>query len=230
LVNRGRDTEMKNMSKWVLLIGFLVCWGTAEAALENAPLQIQHQEPTLIERNSQFELTFNVPGIDAKDVADAYLFYRLDGEIAYQRQQAALVSSQFSVPLTINDKQATELEYYFEIQLHNGKTVTYPQKNASQGPITVDVVDQQKSERQRRVEATGVDYTILSPDPDATVSQGDVVVALTLFFDAAEVDTANSSFQLLLDGRDVTEEANASDYFYTYSPDNVCSCRPEIKR
>jgi len=212
---------MKNMSKWVLLIGFLVCWGTAEAALENAPLQIQHQEPTLIERNSQFELTFNVPGIDAKDVADAYLFYRLDGEIAYQRQQAALVSSQFSVPLTINDKQATELEYYFEIQLHNGKTVTYPQKNASQGPITVDVVDQQKSERQRRVEATGVDYTILSPDPDATVSQGDVVVALTLFFDAAEVDTANSSFQLLLDGRDVTEEANASDYFYTYSPDNL---------
>jgi hypothetical protein len=212
---------MKNMSKWVLLLVLLMYWGGAEAARNYTPLQMQHQAPTLLERNTQLELTFEVPGLDAKDVADAYLFYRMDGDIAYRQQQAALISSQFKVPITVEDKQATDVEYYFEVQLHNGETVTYPQNNPSQGPISVDVVDQRKSERERRVEKTGVDYTILSPDPDATVSQGDVVVALTLFYDPAEVDTASSSFQLLLDGQDVTEQASASDYFYTYSPDNL---------
>ncbi len=222
MVDSGvRDTAMNNMSKWMLLLGFVMCWGSAEAAFDNGPLQIRHQEPTLIERGSELELTFTVPGIDAKDVADAYLFYRVDGNIAYRQQEASLLSSQFSVPLAVENKQATAVEYYFEVQLHNGETVTYPKNNPAQGPIEVDVVDQRKSERQRRVEATGVDYTILSPDPEATVSQEDVVVALTLFYDAAKVDTANSSFQLLLDGRDITEEANASDYFYTYSPDNL---------
>jgi hypothetical protein len=210
---------MNKTSILLLVLSILMLCSNADAT--GTPYQVQHQEPTFIERHTPFELTFTVPGIDARDVEEAYVFYRVDGEMAYAQKRAALMSSDFNVELLVDDEQATGMEYYFEIHLNNGKKVTYPQNEASSEPIRVEVIDQRKTERQRRVEQTGVDYTILSPDPGNTVSQQDVVVALTLFYDPAEVDTANTSFQLLLNGEDVTERASASDYFYTYSPDNL---------
>ncbi len=213
---------MNKTSRLLLLfIGFFV-WGPATAA-DNGVLQVRHQEPTFVERNTKVDLSFKVPGIDAKDVGEAYLFYRVDGELAYRQKKAALVSSDFTVQLSVDDKQATGLEYYFEIHLNNGEKITYPKNTASQDPVQVEVVEPRETDRERRIKQTGVDYTILSPEAGSTVSRNDVVVALTLFYDPSEIDTANTSFQLLLDGEDVTEQANASDYFYTYSTDDLAA-------
>lgn len=212
---------MNRRNVLLLLLTGLFLWETAAAADNNDMLQVHHQEPTLIERHAAVGLTFKVPGIDANEVQEAYIFYRVDGEIAYRQKKAALLSSSFKVQLSIDDRQATELEYYFEVQLNNGDRLTYPRASASRDPIQVVVVEPRKTEREKRVAQTGVDYTILSPEAGATVSQNDVVVALTLFYDPAEIDTANTSFQLLLDGEDVTDRANASDYFYTYPVDNL---------
>ncbi|WP_441000924.1 hypothetical protein [Fodinibius sp. SL11] len=181
---------------------------------------VQHQKPTLVERNTSFELRFLAPSVNAGDVADAYLFFKTDGDMGYRQKKAALVSSNFLTELTIEDEQASELEYYLQIHLNDGKTITYPNNDGSVSPLSVDIVDPQRSGRQRIVEETGVDYTILSPDPGTTVSKQDVVIALTLFYDPAEIDTS-ASFHMYVDGEDITEEANASDYFYTYSPSNL---------
>lgn len=211
---------MKLTYRLVLFLCLFLAWESA-VAFQDSPLRIRHQEPTMIERHSTVELNFEVPGINANEVEDAYLFYRLEGDIAYRQKKAELLSSRFKVPLTIENIQATEVEYYFEIQLHNGEKVTYPRNVGSRGPVEVDVVARRKSDREERVKQTGVDYTILSPNPDATVSQNDVTVALTLFYDPAEIDTANTSFQMLVDGEDITKQANASDYFYSYAPDEI---------
>lgn len=181
---------------------------------------IQHQKPTFIERYTPFELRFTVSAINANDVADAYVFYKTDGEMGYRQKKAALVSSSFLTELTIEDEQASELEYYLRIHLNSGETISYPSDDASGSPLRVDIVDPQKSERQRIVEETGIDYTILSPDPGSAVSQQDVVVALTLFYDPTEIDTS-ASLRLYVDGENVTEQAYASDYFYTYSSDDL---------
>lgn len=212
---------MNKTSILILLLSILVVCQSAEATNEPKPYQVRHQEPTFVERNSPFELSFSVPGINSKDVEEAYVFYRRDGNVAYNQKRAALVSSDFKVQLSVNDKQTTSLEYYFEVHLNSGEKITYPQNQAVSQPVRVEVVNQRKSERDRRVEETGVDYTILSPDPGNTVAKRDVVVALTLFYDPAEIDTANTNFQMLLDGQDVTGQASASDYFYTYSPDDL---------
>lgn len=212
---------MRKIKIGVLLLICLVSSGLAYGSSLSALLQIRHQKPTIIERNTETTMEFRVPSIDPRDVQEAYLYYRLDGNIAFQQKKANLYSSTFRVPLTVEDRQATELEYYFELQLHNGETVTYPQNINSRNPISVDILGKKKTLRERRVEQTGVDYTILSPDPDATVAQNDVVVAITLFYDTSEVDTSATSFQMLLDGNDVTNEATASNYFYSYSPDNI---------
>lgn len=212
---------MKLTYRLVLFFCFFLAWEGAEAAFQDSPLRILHQEPTMIERHSKVELHFEVPGITANEVKDAYLFYRLEGDIAYRQKKAELLSYRFKVSLTVDNRQATEVEYYFEIQLNNGERVTYPTNLGSRGPVEVDVVAQRKGSREERVAQTGVDYTILSPNPDATVSPNDVTVALTLFYDPAEIDTARTSFEMLVDGEDVTKQANASDYFYSYAPEEI---------
>ncbi|NGP89139.1 hypothetical protein [Fodinibius halophilus] len=219
---------MKKISKWLLLVGFLFGCGFATAATNGASNQIHHQEPSFIERGTTLNLIFNVPGIEPDQVAEAYLFYRHEGDISYKQQKASLNATKFTAPLRVEDRQATEVAYYFEIQLHNGEKVTYPQNVTISSPVTVEVIDERKSARQLRVEKTGVDYTILSPEPGTSISRNDVVIALTLFYDPDEIDADASSFELLLDGRDVTEQANASDYFYTYAPDELSPGKHEV--
>lgn len=212
---------MNRISTLLLVFVIWGIWVNGKGADIIKSFQVQHQAPSFVERNSSFELSFKVPGINAKDVEEAYLYYRPDGDVAYSQKEASLDYSTFNVPLSINDNQVTSLEYYFQIQLKNGESITYPQNQASSNPIRVDVVDKRQSEREKRVEETGVDYTILSPDPDGEVTRQDVVVAITLFYDPAEIDTASSSFRMFVDEENVTEQAYADDYFYTYSPDNL---------
>ncbi len=212
---------MNKLKLLLVTMALLLTWGNVEASANTAPFQVRHQAPAFVERSEPFELTFSVPGINPNDVQEAYVFYRHDGDMGYNQVPARLASSEFKAEFSVDSKQATSMEYYFSIRLNSGKQVTYPSNKASQDPVRVEVVDPHKSERQRRVEDTGVDYTILSPEPGATVGQQDVVVAITLFYDPAEIDTANSSFRMLVDGEDVTSQANASDYFYTYSPDEL---------
>lgn len=204
----------------MLIIGILAV-GTTAVAEVTPHFQVHHQKPAFVERNASFDLSFKAPGIDAKDVEEAYLFYRPDGDKAYSQKEASLVSSTFNASLTIRDKQTTGVEYYLRVQLRNGETLTYPANEAPGDPVRIEVIEKRKSEREKRVEETGVDYTILSPEPGSTVARQDVVVAITLFYDPAEVDTANSSFRMLVDGVDVTEQAHADDFFYTYSSDDL---------
>ena len=209
------------IKKIVFLIALtgIVCLDVEALSIpETVP--IQHQKPTFVERSTPFELRFSAPSVNANDVSDAYVFYKTDVEMGFSQKHAALVSSSFLTELTIEDTQASELEYYLQIHLNNGETLTYPRNNASGSPVRVEIVDPQQDDRQRIIEETGIDYTILSPDPGSAVLQQDVVVALTLFYDPSEVDTS-SSFRMYIDEEDVTEQANASDYFYTYSPDDL---------
>ena len=212
---------MDNFNLLLAIIVLLFAWGNAEATGKAKPFQIQHQAPAFVERGNPFQLTFSAPGINPEEVQEAYVFYRHDGDMGYKQVPARFVSSEFKVKLSVESRQVSSMEYYFSVRLKNGDTATYPASKASQDPIRVEVVDPHKSERQQRVEATGVDYTILSPEPGTTVGKQDVVVAITLFYDPAEIDTANSSFRMMMDGEDVTGRANASDYFYTYSPNSL---------
>lgn len=213
---------MNKTGKLLFVIGILMICSGVEGAAMTQSFQVQHQEPTFIERNSPVELSFEVPGIDANDIEEAYLFYRPEGDMGYSQIETDLVSSNnFNVELSVEDEQASSLEYYFQIQLKNGESITYPRNQPPNNPIRVEVIDKRENEREKRVEETGVDYTILSPDPGNTVAKQDVVIALTLFYDPAEIDTANSSFLMMVNGEDVTEQAHADDYFYTYSPDDL---------
>ncbi len=210
------DTKIAKLSViWALIMITAV---VQVNAAEWSPLQIRHQEPTLVEGGKSLELVFSTPGINPNDVEDAFVYYRYDNEVSYSQKHASLLSSDFKTELQIaSADDVTLLEYYFEIQLNNGEKVTYPSESDSREAIRVDIV----AERESEDEEVLIDYTILSPDPESTVSLNDVMIAITLFYNEKEIDIENGSFQLLLDDVDVTEQAEVNDYFFTYTPGDI---------
>ena len=183
-----------------------------------AQYQVQHREPAGIERQKPIKLTFDVPGINPSEVQDAFIFYKIDGDISFQQKNARLIQSAFEVSLTIENENATTLEYYFEIQLNDGRTVTYPVNLGERGPIRVDIIEQQEGEEQTASgKEQGIDYTILSPEPGENVAINDVVLAIALFYEDGTIDSTQS-LEFYLDNENVTEQAEASEYFLTYVP------------
>lgn len=202
-----------------LLVSAALClalFGQAYAVQNN--YRIQHQAPTVIERQNPEELTFTVAGINADEVQDAFLFYRLDGDLSYQQVHASLSQSEFSATPDISQSTASGMEYYFEIQFTDGSILTYPENYNSSGPIRLEIVEEQRENTSDTNE--GIEYTILSPEPGGSVAPADMVLAITLFYDEGAVDTANTSFELILDGENVTEQSKASNYFFSYAPDD----------
>lgn len=180
--------------------------------------RVQHQAPTIIERSEPVTLSFDIPAVNQNNVQEAFVFYKYDGEVSYRQQRADYDQTSFRTELTINNENAGSLEYYFAAELTDGSMVTYPSRQPDSSPIRVDIVDRYDTGNQR---ATKIDYTILSPDPGSTLPASDVLIAITLFYEEGAVDTTNSSFILSLDKQDITDQAKASNYFFSYSPNQI---------
>ncbi|MDZ7716224.1 MAG: hypothetical protein U5J95_08445 [Balneolaceae bacterium] len=210
---------MKNKASWLYLVTGIALLLAMDVSNAWAQYQIQHRAPTGIERQAATTLTFDVPGINPSDVQDAFIFYKIDGDISYQQKNARLVQSSFEADLTIENENATILEYYFEIQFTNGETATYPVNLGEQGPIRVEVIDP-KEEQVTSGEQSGIDYTILSPEPGEQITPNDAVLAVALFYEEGTIDTTQS-LEFYLDDKNITEQSEASDYFLTYVPEEL---------
>ncbi|MDR9416374.1 MAG: outer membrane beta-barrel protein [Gracilimonas sp.] len=181
---------------------------------------IQHQAPVLFERGVDNAITFNVPGITQTDFQQAILYYRYDGASSYQQKEVQYNNGFFRTSIYPEANNASTIEYYFEITLNSGVGLFYPNNLPSENPVTVEIVDEagdQKTQSKEQIE--GVDYTILSPDAGTGVSPENVVIAVALFYDMQSLEPGE--FRLLIDGQDVTEQADTSAYYISYVPKNL---------
>ncbi len=181
-----------------------------------AQYTVQHQAPLTVERNAQNTLEFRVPGISEADFQQANLFYRYDGDFGYQQQEVEYRNGVFQALFTVNNPNASSLEYYFELTLNSGEQIFYPNNLPSENPEEVEVVE---SLGEDKPILEGVDYTILSPRPGNGVTRDDVVIAIALFYEQSDLEPGE--FLLLIDGQDVTSEADTSAYYISYVPDNL---------
>ncbi len=202
---------------YILLSTALLLAGAGSAY---AQVQIKHQAPTVLESGQTHTFTFSAPGVNPGNVQDAFLFYRMDGDLSYKQEKARLDQTDFVAELSIPENSSGSLEYYFQVDLTDGRTISYPDNRATGGPVRVEVVENQSAEISEG-NVQGIEYEVLSPEPGQELAAGEVVVALTLFFDEEEVDTAVTSFKLFFNGEDITQEADASRYFFTYVPDDL---------
>ncbi len=179
-------------------------------------IQIYHQSPTIIEQGETLKLTFSAPGINPNKVQEAVLYYRYSGDIAYKQKRAVLNQSEFTVSLNLGKSEAGSLEYYFEIRFLNKKSQKWPLNMKITGPARVEIVEAQKaSGRQQQ----SIGYTILSPEPGESIAVNDALIAITLFYDSSVIDTSSVNFRLFLDDNDITDEAIANPYFFSYAPE-----------
>lgn len=212
--------EMKlTVIRWILLIVVLLA-GVHQIHAQDA-YYVQHQVPTAIDRDQKSIFQFTVPGINTTDVQDAYLYYRTDGSSSFRQVPAFLSGNIFEASIEVTDLHVTSIEYYFEIEFNTRERLTHPDRQSGSATLTVNVIDKENSNQPESDTKGDISYTILSPEPGETLHQADVVIAITLFYEEGAVDTAGSSFRLELNGRDITDQANASDFFYTYAPDNL---------
>ncbi|HBX66812.1 MAG TPA: hypothetical protein DEG32_11905, partial [Balneolaceae bacterium] len=179
---------------------------------------IQHQAPVALQKGSTNTLEFSLPGITEADLQQANLFYRFDGDFSYQQQEVRFQNGGLTASLDIRNQNVSTVEYYLEVQLISGETLFFPNNLLSENPVEVEVVEQ-LSEQKEQLE--GVDYTILSPRPGNGVTTDDVVIALALFYEKS--DLPPGVFKLLIDGKDVTAEADTSAYYISYIPKDLGS-------
>lgn len=185
-----------------------------------AQYNIQHQSPIALERNKTNTLEFNAPGLTRSEIQQARLFYRYDGDFSYQQMEVSFQNNMFLARVDIENPNAGSFEYYLEVTLISGESFYYPTNLPSENPAQVEIVDE-LAEEKPRLEA--VDYTILSPVPGNGLTPDDVLIAIALFYDKKELDPGE--FKLYLDGQDITGEADTSDYYISYIPQNLRSGR-----
>lgn len=181
-----------------------------------AQFSIQHQAPVALQRGAANALEFQIPGVTEADVQQANLFYRFDGDFSYQQQEVQFRNGVLTAFLNIDDLGISTAEYYLEVQLFSGETLFFPTNLPSENPIEVEVVEQIEEQKEKLEE---VDYTILSPRAGNGVTRDDVVIAIALFYEKAGLQPGE--FKLLIDGIDVTSEADTSAYYISYVPTDL---------
>lgn len=188
-----------------------------------AQYNIQHQSPIALERNQTNILEFNVPGLTQTEIQQARLFYRYDGDFSYQQMEVSFQNGAFTARVDIENSNTGSFEYYLEVTLTSGEALYFPTNLPSENPLQVEIVDELTEEKPKLEE---VDYTILSPTPGNGLTPDDVLIAIALFYDKNELEPGE--FKLYLDSQDITEDADTSDYYISYVPQNLRSGRHYI--
>lgn len=188
-----------------------------------AQYNIQHQSPIALERNQTNILEFNVPGLTQTEIQQARLFYRYDGDFSYQQMEVSFQNGAFTARVDIENSNTGSFEYYLEVTLTSGEALYFPTNLPSENPLQVEIVDELTEEKPKLEE---VDYTILSPTPGNGLTPDDVLIAIALFYDKNELEPGE--FKLYLDSQDITEDADTSDYYISYVPQNLPSGRHYI--
>ncbi|MCG8374241.1 MAG: hypothetical protein MI700_11930 [Balneolales bacterium] len=186
-----------------------------------AQYTVQHQQPTVLDRNTSNQLEFFVPGVTELTTTEAYLFYRNEGDLGYSQKEIFLSNGVFVANISAEELVGTTFEYYFQLSIEGeNQDFFYPDNLPSENPIQVSIVDGTGNSpvQSQRKQATNIDYNILSPQPGNGLAPEDVYIAVALYYDKSELEPG--SFKLYVNEIDVTADADTSEYFIAYTANN----------
>ena len=185
-----------------------------------AQFNIKHERKSFVERGKAIEFVFELVIADPISVADAYMMYSTDADQNEIRNPVLFSTEGVGrVRIDLSQIPGSEFSYYFVAEMTDGSSITYPDNNAKANPIIAALVEpsrESKAKESRSGEFEGVEFTILSPEPNKKVYKHDLVVAIALFYeeDAAEL----TDFTLVVNGTNVTKEADITPYFISWVP------------
>jgi hypothetical protein len=184
-----------------------------------AQISIVHTAPPNLEKSAIASLVFRAPGVQQDQVVEAYLMYSFDIDAEKKRKPAVYKDGEFIVEIDLSSSTAGALQYAFYLEMAGGSIMSFPEQDPQNNPVSVALTDPQVTSKQREGRAGKVDFTVLSPEPGGSVNPEDMVVAITLFY--KEGDAAAENFQLKINGKDVTSEADVTPYLISWVPKEV---------
>ena len=187
--------------------------------------QIVHQELSAVEEGRELTIRFTLVGLTPESIDEASVFHRTDGALTYRRVAARYTRDAFEVRIPADQVRGNTFEYYIQVDLPDGNSLTYPVSNATSNPIQAPI----RTQTDTPIEGTmqRIDYRILSPRPNEVVSQSDALIAISFFYPGDVVDA--DGFRLFLNDIDITSVASVSPYLITYVPEEIALGRQSAR-
>ncbi len=193
--------------KYLLLIGIFIVLMLVPANGQS----LLHQQPMFLSTQDANQLEFRSSGVSLSSVSDAYFLFRYTGETNFKQIPATIDNSTVLVSFTPEADRGSELEYFLELEFIDGNRLTFPETSPRNNPVTVNIVEESSAEISGY---SGIEYTILSPEPGTTITEDDAVIAIALFYENDNEE--EYSLSILINDTDVSDDAFMSPYLITY--------------
>ncbi len=147
-----------------------------------------------------------------------YFVYRPFGESEWMPREMDLLGNTASIRLPADHVRSPYIDYYIVLIQRTGTAEAFP-LNDSNSPLT------KPPSRTLQLPVVNKDDDLqavfLSPEPNANVASGDVVISVSLM--RADTIVVRRATQILLDGADVSQFAVLTDDMLIFVPENVGS-------
>ena len=147
-------------------------------------------------------------------VLEAKLFVRSTNSLNYIEEDLSFTGSSWQFTIPGDRVTQSGLEYAIVIRLDDGSTLAFPRGDPLKNPYNFVIgppkkrarsFERRKSYFQDSKDFQTKDFLVLSPEPGATITPGDELIAVS-FFNIPDIDT--TSIRITIDGEDYTSLAS----------------------
>ncbi|HMB97512.1 MAG TPA: hypothetical protein VKM36_03455 [Balneolaceae bacterium] len=203
-------SQVKPLFFFLFLIAF---FGANNSAAQTT---VRHQSPQFVERHIPSSLRFEIPSISDQEILEALLFTRNGGQSGFRQQETRVENRTAQFDILVESDDINSVEYYFMVRTVSGQQITFPDINAGEPPLQLEVIDQREGSY---IQADFIDVSILSPEENKVVAGENFIFAAALFYDDEDVD--GGVFSLYLNGVDISEQAKITPFMVKFIPDSL---------
>ncbi|MDZ7270675.1 MAG: hypothetical protein ONB17_03575 [candidate division KSB1 bacterium] len=210
------------MRKFVvaLLVLFAFTWVSALQAPARAQVDAQarliHLPVTSAFAQEAIEIAVKLEGTTER-VVEARVYFRRPEEQGYRYVEMREDVDQWVGLIPAAEVVAPRLQYFVTVVVGTELVLTYPDYNPYYEPLEVVITERPPQEKAKPGRGySSLELMVLSPEPDSRLGEQEVVVAFSLKGDPAEIDSA--TYRLMVDGKDVTRNAEVSAAVVTLVP------------
>jgi hypothetical protein len=190
-----------------------------------AQAAIRHVQPGFIERDKETVLIFEAPEVSDTEVLEALFFYRTNRSGSFNQIEADFRNGVAEVPFMATSPSIYSVEYYFMIRTVTGRQYTYPDVVADEPPLTVEVISPRV---EQFPETDRIDLAILTPGVGEVISSENFLLTAALFYDEEDAGIAEN-LRVLLNGEDVTDQAEISQFMIRLRQDQISPGEKQVQ-
>ncbi len=176
----------------------------------DANLSFYHYAPEGVIRGDEVKIEVMLTGASS-EIYDMHLFYREVGDLDYKMTRMTREGLLYFATLRTAQFSAGQMQYYIGYEGALGEIGTLPEEMPQLNPLVMQIAPARSIQ-----EDSPVELVILSPLPDETLVEEDIVVAVSIFPGEEEIDYSTS--KLIIDGVEIESGVDFSEGLMTYSP------------